>query len=203
LIRYPGQNPIFLSDLIGVQSSFLLRVNTLDDGTPITNNEIVTYNVYRGLANEFPDTTNWELLNNIPISDLSMVDMNMANIDANEHYRYAVETLYNNGQSEVTFSNEILGQQILSILDLEALAIQVSIFPNPASDIVNIRLENNLDVDSGIELYDALGKQIIINDTRNFTDGNITINTESIASGLYFLKIKINNTDIYKRFIKK
>lgn len=200
VIRYPGQFPNFLSSLIGVPSSFLLRVNTLDDGTPTTNNETITYNVYRGLASEFPDTSNWDLLNTNPLSDLSLVDMNSTNIDINENYRYAVETLYNGGQSEVTFSNEILGQQILSVSDLEALSSQVFVFPNPANDIVNIRLENNLSIDSPIEMYDALGQRVLIVNTNN---SNLKINITSFESGIYFLKMKINGVDINKKIVKK
>ena len=81
--------PGFLSDLIGVPSSFLLRVNTLDDGSPITNNESVTYNVYRGLASEFPDTSNWTMINSSPVSDLDLVDTDGTNI-VNTHSIAAV-----------------------------------------------------------------------------------------------------------------
>lgn len=204
VILYPGQNPALLSTIINVSSSFLLRVNTLDEGSPITNNQDVTYNVYRGLASEFPDTSNWDLLNTTPLSDLSLVDVSLSNVDTNENYRYAVESLYNNGKSEVTFSNEISGQKILDVEELEALSSQVLLYPNPVRNSIHIKLEDNLTVENSIEIFDTLGKQIMTVDiTKKIINGNISINTESLGSGIYFLKMKVNNVGINKKFVKK
>jgi len=205
VIRYPGQPITLFSEFTGAESNsaFLVRINTLDDGTPITNNESVTYNVYRGLASEFPDTSNWEALNTSPLSDVSLVDMNLTNVEPNEIYRYAVETLYTEGSSEVTFSNEILGQEILSIEDIEALSSRVILFPNPATNDISIRLDSNLQTDKPMEIYDALGKQIQVIDSIKMINGYITTNIKSLESGIYFLKININGIDINKKFIKK
>ena len=205
IIRYPSQNISLLSAFLGTSTnmSFHLRINTLDDGTPITNSEAVTYNVYRGLASEFPDTSNWELLNLTPLSDIALVDMNLTNIDPNENYRYAVETIYNEGQSEVTFSNEILGQQLLSVTDFEALSSQILLFPNPAIDTINIKFSSNLHTNKPIEIYDALGKQVLMIDTKNMNSGYISVNIESLESGIYFFKININGIDINKKFVKE
>lgn len=205
IIRYPNQNINLLSAFLGTSTnmSFHVRINTLDDGTPITNSEAVTYNVFRGLASEFPDTSNWELLNPTPLSDIALVDMNLTNIDPNENYRYAVETIYNEGQSEVTFSNEILGQQLLSVTDFEALSSQILLFPNPAIDTINIKFSSNLHTNKPIEIYDALGKQVLMIDTKNMNSGYISVNIESLESGIYFFKININGIDINKKFVKE
>ena len=202
VIRYPGQFPTFLSNLIGVPSSFLLRVNTLEDGTPTTNNEAITYNVYRGLASEFPDTTNWELLNTSPTSDLSIVDMNSTNIDPNELYRYAVETVYNADTSEVTFSNTILGG-VLNIEEFEELSSKISIFPNPTEGDLNIYLDADLSLEDTIEIYDVAGKLVKTISSSIFENNNTKVNVESLQSGMYFLRMVAKEVTINKKFYRK
>jgi len=202
LIRYPGQFPSFLSSQIGVPSSFLLRVNTLDDGTPITNGEAITYNVYRGLASEFPDTSNWDLLNSSPVSDLSFVDTDVTNIDINEFYRYAVETIYANDVSEVTFSNALLGG-VLNIEEFKDISSKVSIYPNPTKDDLNIYLDDNLSLEESIEIYDVAGKLVKTLKTSIIENNNTTIDVASLQSGMYFLKLVVNEVTINKKFYRE
>ena len=202
VIRYPGEIANLLSSIIGVPSSFLLRVNTLDDGTPITNGEAVTYNVYRGLASEFPNTSNWTLLNASPLSDLDFIDTDGTNVDPNEYYRYAVETIYNNGESEVTFSNEIIGG-LLSITDYQYLTSDIQIYPNPAEEIINIKFGNNLQTKMPIEVFDALGKQVLSIDSSEIQNGSLTKNINSLQSGIYLVKVQLENTTVTKKIIVK
>jgi hypothetical protein len=202
VIRYPGQFPTFLSNLIGVQSSFLLRVNTLDDGTPITNNETITYNVYRGLASEFPDTSNWDLLNSSPINELTYIDTNSTNIDPNEFYRYAIETIYNQGVSEVTFSNAVLGG-VLNIEEFEELSSRISIFPNPAKEDLSIALDSNLNIETDIKIYDVSGKLVKTISSSSFENNNAKVNVESLQSGMYFVKLSVNEVTVTKKFYKE
>ncbi len=202
VIRYPGELPGLLSDLIGVPSSFLLRVNTLDDGSPITNNESVTYNIYRGLASEFPDTSNWTQLNASPVSDLDLVDTDGTNIDPNVLYRYAVETIYTNGQSEVTFSNEIIGS-LLSTTDFDFIASDIQIYPVPAEDDITIKILSNIQLDKPVEIYDSLGKQVLSISQSEFKNGEVTKSVNTLQSGIYFVKLYADNTVLTKKIIVK
>ncbi|WP_250435694.1 T9SS-dependent choice-of-anchor J family protein [Hanstruepera flava] len=202
VIRYPGELPGLLSDLIGVPSSFLLRVNTLDDGTPITNNEAVTYNVYRGLASEFPDTSNWTQLNSSPISELDLVDADGTNIDPNVLYRYAVETVYANGESEVTFSNEIMGS-LLSTTDFSFVESDIQIYPVPAENDITIKIASNIQLDKPIEVYDSLGKRVFNISYSDFKNGEVTKRVSTLQSGIYFVKIYADNSVLTKKIIVK
>ena len=205
LIKYPGQPFVTLSEFLGGNApniSFHVRVNTLDDGTPITNTEVVSYNVYRGLASEFPDISNWDLLSTSPVFTTSIEDTN-SNININEYYRYAIETIYNEGKSEVTFSNEISGQLISNVKETEALSSQVLLFPSPAKDVVNVKFESNLQTNLPMGIYDVTGKQILDIDPKNITNGCISINIESLVSGLYFFSTNINGIYVIKHFVKE
>jgi hypothetical protein len=74
----------------------------------------------------------------------------------------------------------------------------LTIFPNPAGEY--IILESGLQNITGITIYDKLGRKIITNKTR---ENKVTINLETIPSGMYFLGVNIYNNIIYEKFIKR
>ena len=199
VIRYPGEFPNLLSGIIGVPNSFLLRLNTLDDGMPITNNEAIAYNVYRGLASEFPDTSNWDLLNSSPISDVSFIDTNDNNIDQNEFYRYAVETIYSNDFSEVTFSSSILGG-VLSTEDFQYINSRVSLYPIPTKDNLTVKLDPALSIEQFMEIYNVTGKRVLSIKPSVFENNKAIINLTQLQSGMYFLKMIIEGVSITRKF---
>jgi len=84
-----------------------------------------------------------------------------------------------------------------NVLSAEANALQdaeVSVFPNPASDYINISVNNA--VIQNIELFDITGK--LVN-----TYQSKTINIRHLNSGIYLLKIELENTTVTKRLIKE
>ncbi len=69
----------------------------------------------------------------------------------------------------------------------------ISIFPNPTTDFLNIKSNVSEKIKS-IELYNALGQSIYYKVTDNTTD--IKIDLSSFGKGIYFVKIKFENTKI-------
>ncbi len=200
VIKYPGGPITLLSEAIGAfESSFHVRINTLDDGTPNTNNEVLSYNVRRGLASEFPNTSNWELLTPSPVSDLSFVDTDWGSTIASEQYRFAVETIYSQDVSEVTFSNVIDGS-LLGIAgnDLEN---SVVVYPVPASNLINIAVTSSFDSNSSIQIFDVLGKYVTEINMENLSDGVLTKDVSYFENGIYFLRISNGKALIHKKFI--
>ena len=203
LYKFPGETFGIFSELFGdgaPNMSFLIRVNTLDNGNPITNTETLSYNVYLGLANEFPDISNWDLLNSSPLTDISLLDNYSQNVDPNEIYRYAVETIYTEGNSEVTFSNEISG----GLLDIEELLANNSgilLYPIPSNDIITIKFESFIGLNTSIGMFDILGKRVDVIDTSEIHHGLITKNISNLENGIYFLKFNIDGVIINKKFI--
>ena len=203
LIKYPDTSLTLLSDFFGEgfpNMSFLIRINTLDDGTPVTNTESLFYNVYRGLASDFPNVSNWDLINTTPLSNLTYIDTDGTGIDPNENYRYAVEAVYTNGLSEVTYSNPISGE-LLSITDFETLNSEVTVFPVPTSDYLTIKMGPNLQISRPMEVYDILGKQVLTIAPAEIDNGYVIKNVTSLQSGMYFLKIDFSGTIVNKKFI--
>lgn len=102
------------------------------------------------------------------------------------------------------YSNDIWKQinalecAITSTTDPEFNNNQLKVFPNPAADQITISVDQQI---NHIELYDASGRLI----NALFTDQlNIELSTEDLQSGIYFLKVRLDN-DVLRteRFIKR
>ncbi|PZU04864.1 MAG: hypothetical protein DI622_19670 [Chryseobacterium sp.] len=86
-----------------------------------------------------------------------------------------------------------LGPEVLSTN--ETKFENLSIFPNPVADILNI---SGITSDSSFEIYNAAGQKL--------TEGKIknkTINVSHLLKGVYFIQIKENENTVKLKFIKK
>ena len=74
------------------------------------------------------------------------------------------------------------------------------LYPNPAKSVITIKstLEGSATLD--YDIIDVLGKTVIKNETTNL---NFNINISDLNSGIYFLRLKINNSIIVKKFVKE
>lgn len=200
IIKYPAQTYQLLNEFLGgaPNMSFHVRVNSLDDGNPDTNNEILSYNIHRGLASEFPDTSNWELLNDVPITETSYIDTDWGSTLPSEQYRYAVETIYAEEISEVTFSNVIDGN-ILNVSE-EDLLSSVVIYPVPAKDQLNIISGYPIDDRSEILILNVLG-QYVDEITPDDQNAHLIKDISRLSNGVYFVKMSVNGVIINKKFI--
>jgi hypothetical protein len=126
---------------------------------------------------------NWEYLNGTP--DISMVA----------------------GQSNVKFLFNYLGQDGAQVM-LDDITINaeggngivenntsVSIFPNPATTVLNVNAEGF----STIEIVNLLGQTVY---TAN-TTSNMQINVSSLDNGVYFIRLNGANGTATQKFIKK
>ncbi|WP_299680241.1 S8/S53 family peptidase [uncultured Dokdonia sp.] len=90
--------------------------------------------------------------------------------------------------------NEI--QAILGLQNPETLLSFVS--PNPASDYINIQLQNTHNAPSIISLYSTLGEKIA---SKNIQGNTTTIDVKNYATGIYFLEISSENDRHIKKVI--
>ena len=90
--------------------------------------------------------------------------------------------LYKEGSTASTISNELR---------------QVALYPSPANNELN--LKNFNDKVSKIEIYNLLGKKLISNKIEN---SNQTINTSTLANGMYLIKLSdVNNVSASKMIV--
>ncbi len=69
--------------------------------------------------------------------------------------------------------------------------INIKIFPNPTSDIINIESDENI---SNIELYNLSGELL------SKVNG-LTIDATNLPTGAYFIKMEVGEKSIYRQFI--
>ena len=75
-------------------------------------------------------------------------------------------------------------QYLLSLPSLPARDNSVSLFPNPASNILTVRSK---DVNNTVEVFDQLGREVHIPEISR-TDESVTFNTSSLIPGIYWLR---------------
>ncbi|GAA4289546.1 M43 family zinc metalloprotease [Aestuariibaculum suncheonense] len=77
----------------------------------------------------------------------------------------------------------------------------IKIYPNPASDMLNISLAISNDLPDGYKIYNTLG-QLISNSVVN-SISDLAINTSQFKSGLYFIRIEKEGHFVSYPFVKK
>ena len=68
--------------------------------------------------------------------------------------------------------------------------VDISVFPNPATEVVTFNLQNAGTVRT-ITLYDIAGKTVEV--LANITTDKVTFNTAALGSGLYVYSITLAN----------
>jgi hypothetical protein len=80
------------------------------------------------------------------------------------------------------------------------LAATFNLYPNPATNVVNITNSENILVQQ-VTIYDTSGKQLSTQTFNN--EAEIQLNIENLASGLYMLHIQTNEGTAVKQLVKK
>ncbi len=92
--------------------------------------------------------------------------------------------------SEWTYSGDCV-----SLLGVDSAALaQVSVYPNPASDVLNIKVPSSVEL-NGVVLYDVLGK------AANVTLSNGQINVASLSRGMYILNVSTSAGTLTEKVI--
>lgn len=80
------------------------------------------------------------------------------------------------------------------------LAAKFNLYPNPATNVVNITNAENMLVQQ-VTIYDITGKQL---STQIFNNqAEIQLNVENLASGTYMLHLQTNEGTAFKKLVKK
>lgn len=102
--------------------------------------------------------------------------------------------------------NPILSS-VISVHDISAIENKIKMFPNPASNQVTIQYSLKDDANVKIELFDIVGKSvktILPLTQQNNREYSNTILLNDLTSGIYFIKVYINNSEsTIKLFISK
>ena len=76
--------------------------------------------------------------------------------------------------------------------------VQVTVFPNPASEVINIEFDTPVDVEISLFLLDTQGKLVKTEKIEAATT-NKQINMQDLPSGIYYLRLtKGKLVNVYK-----
>ena len=134
------------------------------------------------------DGASWTILgNNLPFTIITDLK-----------YHDPTQTLYAG-----TFGRAMHSYDISDLLGVDENQIDLNaivIYPNPATS--EFIISHNLTSEGNIQLYDVSGKKIKEVFNGNFgSSKNITVNTDGISSGLYFVKLTSGNQSVTKKLI--
>ncbi|NQW42143.1 MAG: T9SS type A sorting domain-containing protein [Bacteroidetes bacterium] len=83
----------------------------------------------------------------------------------------------------------------LSIQETNAAVLDVKVFPNPTSDLLNIRINHSTIEQVMVSITDLQGKEVY-NGLYAGISNTIGINTTAYAPGTYFLSLKNNTSQV-------
>jgi hypothetical protein len=128
------------------------------------------------------------------------------NLDLQPNTTYYYQIAAANGDCLSAFSN-IVGIStpppvITALSDFSEKSITIS--PNPSDGIFEIVSERALSPKTEIWVSDALGKILWKETVKNSSEsGKYTLNLQNIASGIYFLTIKTEKSNVTKKIIRQ
>ena len=122
--------------------------------------------------------------------NVAIVDLNTnaeTDLTNGEVFNFIAEEGENAGKYAIKFTKSSVG-----INEVNANEISMSLYPNPAVDKTTLTI-NGLDNEATITITDELGRVV---NTMSIAaqQTNVTINTDNLASGVYYVKVVSNNT---------
>lgn len=127
-------------------------------------------------------------------------------------YFVAYDTATSNGLTQFTIVDtllrdaDLLQQRYQSILNCranqvvgieEAQALQLSVYPNPSSNLVNVQCEKTINT---IRLTDILGNELI---NRHVNSTNTQVDVSSFAKGVYLLQLSAGKQTATRKVVVK
>ncbi len=83
--------------------------------------------------------------------------------------------------------------------------VELSVYPNPVSNFINISTELNNPTNINFTISDVSGKTVYISDKENNFTGiyNKSVNVSDFETGIYILNLRIGNTFYIKKIVKE
>ncbi|MCF8460853.1 MAG: zinc-dependent metalloprotease [Flavobacteriales bacterium] len=150
-----------------------------------------------GLETAAPQTTPF-----VPIEtqwNQEVVNIPASYLDDDFRFRFVFTS---NGNNRV-FLDDINIDLTADIEDSWLTASDISIYPNPTSEVLNVNFTLNESSEIGFSIVDVLGKTLLSVPEKDVVSGsnNFQFDVDALESGVYFLQIKSSGIKSTKRFI--
>ena len=133
--------------------------------------------------------------NDEEIANITATTYVVENLEYNTEYCYTVTAMGVDTESDPSEEacTKTLGESLIEGTGF------FKVYPNPVSD--NITVYTNLGI-SEVNIYNILGVNVY-NETAALNNSRLDINVSDFNEGVYFIKVKTEDKEIVKRFIKK
>jgi len=180
---YPGYNgPVF--PITGHPNSFCGYYKFLPQQNDAMMIALSLYQkgimVASAVLKETNTVSNWTSFN-IPISSYTVADSAQIALSA---FTYPPGP---NGNSIFYVDNLSFGSLITSIPEQTSENTSFSLFPNPASDIITLNIENTNNTDLTLNIYNVAGTMV---KSEMHKQNNSQINVSDLSNGIYMVEIK-------------
>ncbi len=98
------------------------------------------------------------------------------------------------GESFPSFGWTLTGTETASVGD--NLSELVSIYPNPTSTILNLKVPSSVEV-TNVSMFDVLGKKVNVSFSNNIVD------TANLSAGIYMLKVETTAGSLTQKIVKQ
>jgi hypothetical protein len=112
---------------------------------------------------------------------------------------YEIQIQANCGNGNLSAWSASVTAQTTNVGIVNHLENSVTLFPNPAKEYVDVRIDDDVNV-TLMEVYDVYGKLIR---NVNVIDNPTRINVSSLANGMYFVRVTTDAGMVTKTFVKK
>ncbi|MFN7690074.1 MAG: M43 family zinc metalloprotease [Bacteroidota bacterium] len=110
------------------------------------------------------------------------------------------------GEGNNLYLDDINLNNTTSLTEMESLENNFRVYPNPSDQdaVVYFSTESNATI--AVKVFDLLGKEVYTNNMGTLAAGNhnLILNKETLSgSGLYFVRLSVNDTQLTRKFILK
>jgi len=168
-------------------SSGAVEISTAIAGGTLLDSEIEMYSV--SACNDF---TTFTKINPTTTSSTELEALNYKDLTQGETYYVQVDnpTGVEPGSFGLEITTQTLSQDSFSTQDFH-------VYPNPAKDKLQVSGIKN---QASIQIYNLLGKQVI--NLNNISD-NQAFDVSSLSSGVYIIKVKLEDNTLTRKIIKE
>jgi len=171
------------------------------DPTPVQTYYLLRDNIGNGT---------WKAIDSVSGSQNTMTD---PNFNSYPNGRWRVDALLDVSTCTVpnlrpeavnyNASKSNTGTTLVTGIKQASSANSVSVYPNPATQNLNVRFNYAKETSANISIADITGRTLLA-EQRDIKTGNaFQINIENLPTGLYFIKIETGSSSIVEKFIKE
>ncbi len=134
-------------------------------------------------------------------SEGNPIKLKVWRMDTNEANNLSAQTI----EGEMGYNRHAsvfvaLSDLTINVNESLELGVSVDVYPNPASQHVNVRFSSSPDFGTSIALLDISGRKVL---SQEIHSDNVVIRLESLQSGTYFVKIPVNSGYLTRKLVKR